>query len=61
MKSSLPLYDTYQIPRETLHVFVPSRVRVNDLVPAEDTIMVFEEQLKVGLQFPIDPFFVDVL
>lgn len=52
------LYDKYQIPQETFHAFVPSLcICVNDLIPAEDTIMVFEKQLKAGLQFPIDPFF----
>lgn len=55
-------YDIYQIPQESFHIFAPSpRVRVNDLIPAENTIMVFEEQLKVGLRFPIDPFFIDIL
>lgn len=56
------LYDTYHIPRETFCVFSLSpHIHVSDLIPAEDTIMVFEKQLKAGLRFPIDLFFVDVL
>lgn len=56
------LYDTSQIPWETFHVFAPSPyVHVNDLIPTEDAIMVFVEQLKAGLWFPMDPFFMDVL
>lgn len=43
-------------------VFAPSlRVRINDLIPANDTIIVFEEQFKAGLQFPLDLFFGDVI
>lgn len=34
---------------------------MNDLISAEDNIMVFKEQLKVGLWFSIDSLFVDVL
>lgn len=28
---------------------------------AEDTIMVYEEQLKAGLRLPMDPFFIEFL
>lgn len=34
---------------------------MNDLILADDTIIVFEKQLKAGLRFPMDLFFVDVL
>lgn len=30
-------------------------------IPAEDIIIVYDEQLKVGLKFLIDPFYFDVL
>lgn len=56
------LYDTYHIPRETFQVLAPSpRVRANDVILANDTIIVFKEQLKAGLRFPLDPFFVEDL
>lgn len=50
-------YDIYQIPQESFHVLASSPcVCVNNLIHAEDTIIVFEEQLKAGLRYPIDPF-----
>lgn len=44
------LYDAYHISRESFRVLAPSLcVCVNDLIHTKDTIIVFEEQLKVGL------------
>lgn len=44
------LYDVYHIPRESLCIFTPSLdVRVSDLIPSEDIIIVVKEQFKVGL------------
>lgn len=34
---------------------------VDDQIPPEDTIMVYEEQPNMGLQFPMDLFFFEVL
>lgn len=52
------LYDVYHISRESFRLFAPSPdVRMSDLIPAEDTIIVFKEQLKAGLRFLIDSFF----
>lgn len=56
------LHNTYNIPRESFQIFAPSpRIRANDLVPIGDAIIIFEEQLKAGLCFPLVPFFVEVL
>lgn len=56
------LYDHYQISCEIFRIYTPNpNVRVDDQIPAEDTIMVYEEQLKVGLQFSIDLFFIEIL
>lgn len=55
------LYDTYHILREAFCVFAPPHVRASDLIPTKDTIIAFEEQLKAGLWFPLDPFCMDVL
>lgn len=52
------LYNTYHIPRNSFQIFAPSpHVHANHFISAGDTIMVFEEQLKVGLCFPLDSFF----
>lgn len=50
------LYDTYHIPRESFWIFTPPRICANNSTLAEDTIIIFEEQLKADLHFPLDPF-----
>lgn len=56
------LHVQYHISREIFCVFALSpSVRVDDQIFTKDTIMVYEEQLKVGLWFSMDPFFVEVL
>lgn len=56
------LYNLYQIPRDLFRVYAPnSNVCVDDQIPAEDTIMIYKEQLKASLRFPISPFFTKVL
>lgn len=55
------LHGNYQIFWEIFWVYAPHpNVCTNDQIPAEDTILAYEEHLKVGLRFPIDPFFVEV-
>lgn len=55
------LHDHYQISRKIFKVYAPhSNVPVDKQTPAEDTIMIYEEQLKVGLWFPMDPLFIEV-
>lgn len=56
------LNSQYQISQESFRVFaLSSGVHVTDLIPAEGIIIVFEEQLKAGLQILMDPFFIDDL
>lgn len=56
------LYNNYQISQELFRVHAPNqRVRMDAQIPADDIIMVYEEQLKAGLWFPMDPFFIEVL
>lgn len=56
------LHDQYQISQETFHVFAPSLgFRVNDQIPTVNTIIIYEEQLKLDLRFPMDSFFAKVL
>lgn len=56
------LYDHYQNSQETFGVYAPTpHVRVDDWIPAKNTIIVYEEQLKVGLRFLMDLFYVEVL
>lgn len=55
------LHDHYQIFWEIFQIYALSpNVRVDDQIPTKDTIMVYEEQLKAGLRFSMDPFFVEV-
>lgn len=56
------LYNLYQISRDMFEVS-PSRpnIHVDDHVHAEDMIIVYEEQLKAGLRFPIGPFYGEIL
>lgn len=56
------LHNIYNISWESFWIFALSpRVRANNLIPAGDTIIALEEQLKVGICFPLDPFFVEIL
>lgn len=56
------LYNHYQISWELFWGHAPKpRICVDDKIPAKDTIMISEEQLKEGLWFPMDPFFIEVL
>lgn len=56
------LHDKYRISREIFHVFTPCpSVCVDDQISAEDAIMVYEQQLKAGLRFLINPFFTEIL
>lgn len=49
-------HDEYQISRESFRIFAPSSsVRMNDQIPAEYTVIIYEEKLKAGLQLPMDP------
>lgn len=54
--------DQYHIYREIFHIFTPSlSIHVDDQIAMKDTIMMYEEKLKAGLQYPMDPFFNEVL
>lgn len=56
------LHNTYQISWDTFWIYAPnSNIHVDDHVLAEDTIIVYEEQLKAGLRFSIDHFYTQVL
>lgn len=56
------LHNTYHISRKSFWIFAPSlHIHANDLIPASDTIIVFEEQLKADLRFPLYSFFLKVL
>lgn len=55
------LYNHYQISRELFQVHtLNSRIRLDDQIPAKDTIIVYKEKLEVNLQFSINLFFVEV-
>lgn len=56
------LYNHYQISQELFWVHAPNpRIHMDDQILTENTIIVYEKQLKVGLRFSIDPFFIEVI
>lgn len=56
------LHYHYQISQEIFCIYTPSpSLHVDNQIPMENTIMVYEEQLNASLQFPMDPFFTKVL
>lgn len=56
------LYNANHIPRDTFQIHASSsNVHTDDHILVEDTVIVYKEQMKAGLRFPIDPFYTDVL
>lgn len=53
---------SYQISNELFKILAPYfHIHIDGRIPEQDTFIVYEEQMKVGLRFPIDQFYMDVL